>query len=425
MVKERRYIKHYSYRKRFLGVCAAERLQILNQQQKIFIVFMLPWISSDVCPTEFALHWLLNLCEEYQAMVYEPEYVLPRPLRLKHRTIESFMACDIPHSFRFRSTDQLQLLKRLLQIPEVVSLDNNVALNGEEVFLFGLRRMAYPSRYFDLLSEFGGEITVWSRAFHWFINYIYDNFHTLIESSMERFVSKFPQYSVAIRNKVVEKGCDHLAEIVGFRVAGFIDNTIFSTCRPGGGPVCDGVGAPRHDNSIQEAFYTGWKHIHGVKIQTVTLPDGIIADVFGPVSLRHNDLFTLAESDMNDRLDEMQEGVYNNKYCLYGDSAYPVMSSITSRHSHPPLSVIEVLENKCMSSVRESIEWVNDDIKSKFAFVGFHKGLKLRQSKIDKIVCKMIVVAALLTNCYKCMNGCQTSAYFQLPPPTIEEYFGV
>lgn len=138
--------------------------------------------------------------------------------------------------------------------------------------------------------------------------------------------------------------------------------------------------------------------------------------------MRHNDIFTLGESRINPRLKTMQEGLFEILYSLYGDSAYPVYDCILSRHQGDDLDELLVLENQCMSSVRESIEWVNADIKSKFAFVSFHKGLKLRHSKL---VTKMIVVTAILTNCYKCLNGCQTSTYFGMKAPSLEEYLSM
>jgi hypothetical protein len=162
--------------------------------------------------------------------------------------------------------------------------------------------------------------------------------------------------------------------------------------------------------------------LHGVKIQTCTLPNGLIADVFGPVSVRHNDLFTLGESRINPRMRDMQQGVFDILYALYGDSAYPIYDCILSRHLGDDLNEVLSLENECMSSVRESIEWVNADIKSKFAFISFHKGLKLRHSPN---VIRLIVVACILTNCYKCLNGCQTSKYFDLKPPSLEEYLSM
>lgn len=415
---KRRPIKSYGYRKRFLGTTAAERMDISDLELAIIVVAMIPLIESSI-PEEFALQMLIPLLNGYIEVAYEPDYTLERPLPRKGLTVAGLVDSDIPHSFRFRDKEQLLTLMRVLQIPETVLLSNGSVLTGEEVFLFALRRMSYPSRYHDLLIEFGGEISVWSRAFNWFIEYIYTRYSNRVLNALERHIRFFPACAAAIRNKVIEKGCVHLTGNAGFRICGFIDNTLFSTCRPGGGPVRAGPNSPRHDSTIQEAFYTGWKHTHGVKIQTVTLPNGLIADVYGPVSIRHNDLYTLANSDLNERLMAMQANVYTDMYAMYGDSAYPNIDCIASRHE-APLSPTEQVENLAMSSARESIEWVNNDIKSKFAFVCFHKGLHLRGTTL---IPKMIVVAALLTNCYKCFNGCNTAEYFGVRPPTIDEYF--
>ena len=41
-------------------------------------------------------------------------------------------------------------------------------------------------------------------------------------------------------------------------------NTMNATCRVGAGPVEDGENADRNDPLIQEAFYQGWKKLHGL-----------------------------------------------------------------------------------------------------------------------------------------------------------------
>lgn len=419
---KRRCIKKYSYRKRFLGISAADNVKIHQVKHKIAMFLVL----SEDLPPEIALSGMVTLFKEYKSLVYEPDYHLEPPPALRRRTIDSYSESDVPHSFRFRSTDQLSILLRLLQFPPTVVLLNGSVLSGEEVFLFGLRRLSYPSRYHDLIDEFGGEFSVWSRAFHYFVNHIYNKFKHLVLNGLQHFVSEFPAFSEVLRSQLIGKGCTHLVNERQFRIIGFIDNTIFATSRPGGGPVSDGVDVPRHDSNIQEAFYTGWKHLHGVKIQTITLPNGLLADVFGPVSVRHNDLYTLSESNINERLSALQEGVYQQKYSLYGDSAYTNIECITSRHAATeslPLTNIEVLENTSMSSIRESIEHVHADIKNKFAFVCYPRGLQLR--KKPEFVGKLIVVAAILTNCYKCLYACQTASRFLTLPPTIEEYLSM
>jgi hypothetical protein len=80
----------------------------------------------------------------------------------------------------------------------------------------------------------------------------------------------------------------------------------------------------------------------------------------------------------------MQTGLFDRLFALYGDSAYPIMQCLLSRHelaAGGALTPNQITENDCMSSVRESIEWVNADIKNKFAFTTYPKQFKLMKKK--------------------------------------------
>ena len=94
-------------------------------------------------------------------------------------------------------------------------------------------------------------------------------------------------------------------------------------CRPGGGPITCGVQAERVPKLVQQAWWTGWKKLHGLKMQTVFLPNGMDFEVWGPVSCQHNDNYTLAMSNILDELANCQEG-NTLKYAIFGDSAYMV-----------------------------------------------------------------------------------------------------
>ncbi len=63
---------------------------------------------------------------------------------------------------------------------------------------------------------------------------------------------------------------------------------------PFSGPDGDYDGAPRRAQYIdaQESVYSRWKKLHGIKLETVLLPNGIIT-LFGLVSARQNDRGTL------------------------------------------------------------------------------------------------------------------------------------
>ena len=75
--------------------------------------------------------------------------------------------------------------------------------------------------------------------------------------------------------------------------------------------------------------------------------------------------------------------------------------------------------NKAMSNVRSSVEWLFGDIINYFKFMDFKKNLKIGMSCVGKIY----VVCAFLRNALTCLYGNQTSQYFELDPPTLQDYF--
>ena len=72
-----------------------------------------------------------------------------------------------------------------------------------------------------------------------------------------------------------------------------------------------------------------------------------------------------------------------------------------------------------MSKVRISVEWLFNEIIKYFAFLDFKKNLKIGLSPVGK----MYRVCALLTNARTCLHKTQTSEFFNIDLPTLEEYF--
>ena len=102
---------------------------------------------------------------------------------------------------------------------------------------------------------------------------------------------------------------------------GFIDDTNHRTCRPGSGPNGEYDHADRKDNAhnIQAAFYSGYMKGHGLKYQTILLPNGMWGSVYGS-SLRHNDKGVLNMSGLVDYLMEILPPIENvGLPGLYGD----------------------------------------------------------------------------------------------------------
>jgi hypothetical protein len=66
--------------------------------------------------------------------------------------------------------------------------------------------MVFPCRLGDLVPIYGLEHIQWSRAFTYFINDMSNAFSHLLFDNLEYWAPYFPEFSEAIRQKIVEKG---------------------------------------------------------------------------------------------------------------------------------------------------------------------------------------------------------------------------
>lgn len=146
------------------------------------------------------------------------------------------------------------------------------------------------------------------------------------------------------------------------------------------------------------------------------LPNGILFNLFGSVIGRRHDSHLLARSKLIRKIDRKVNGWQNPPY-LYGDSGYPLSSSIIVPFKGN-LTPRQKKVNKMMSRVRISVEWGFAKILQLFPFVDFEKNLKIRKEKVPLFY----KVATILTNCHTCLYGSQVCYYFECDPPTLEEY---
>lgn len=71
-----------------------------------------------------------------------------------------------------------------------------------------------------------------------------------------------------------------------------------------------------------------------------------------------------------------------------------------------------------MSVLRISVEWGFNKIIQEFAFLDYKKNQRILLQDIEE----MYKVAMILTNCYTCLYGGETSSYFHIDPPVLEDY---
>lgn len=126
----------------------------------------------------------------------------------------------------------------------------------------------------------------------------------------------------------------------------------------------------------------------------------------------------LAESGLLHDLERHAFSTGGQPLCIFGDPAYPLRVHLQGPFQGAALTPQMEMFNGSMSSVRVSVEWLFGDILNHFKFLDFKKNLKVGLSNIGKTY----VVCALMRNALTCLYGNQTSEFFELDPPSLQEY---
>lgn len=184
------------------------------------------------------------------------------------------------------------------RIPETVMLANRCQFTGLEILLFSLHRYSTAMRMEDAANLiFGRDNTQWSRAFSWFNNHMITNFAKLLISNFDYWIPHLSYCARMTRNC----GSQHMELWPSVQAPSeFVrSSTVMyqKMTRPGGGGPMPGQ--PRFDLLLQEAFYNGWKHHHGIKWQLVELPVGMCMDLFGPKSFKRHDIQVYRDSKLH------------------------------------------------------------------------------------------------------------------------------
>lgn len=134
---------------------------------------------------------------------------------------------------------------------------------------------------------------------------------------------------------------------------------------------------------------------------------------------RKHDAGMLADSGLLQDLEQHAMSPTCEPFCLYGDAAYPLRVHLQGPFKGAALTNEMKNFNTAMSGLRVSVEWLFGDISTYFKFVDFKKNLKIYLSSVGK----MYIVSAILRNAHTCLYGNLTSTFFNLSPPTLQEYF--
>jgi hypothetical protein len=155
---------------------------------------------------------------------------------------------------------ELYTLADVLRIPEHFHCPNGTLATGLEGLCVVLKRFAYPCRFSDMMYRFGRSVPELSLIASEVTDFVYENHGYLLRTLDQPWLALecLEDFANAIHNRGAPlTNC-----------WGFVDGTVRPMCRPG-----------QH----QRVVYNGHKRVHALKFQSVVAPNGLIANLYGPV----------------------------------------------------------------------------------------------------------------------------------------------
>ena len=336
------------------------------------------------------------------------------------------------------SLEQLRRLYVQLRIPDILHYQRRYTFGGEECFLhylvfnrIGETKLRMSSNYF------GGDPRRFTYSIRIMNQHLYYTFYNKISGdSMRMWVPHINDFRLSIWLKLNEgysveeryNATDimqNLRTIVllsipyeAFRIFGFLDDTGFRTTAPG-------IGSRRENgyyDDVQRSFYSAYFSGHGLKVQTLSLPNGMIGSVYlGAWRVSDSGLLNMSGLDtyLSSLFNEFNmrlAGAFNQFPAVYGDGIFPQLTTIVARYGLANQNEARV--NRRLASVRQSIEHIFGLHHNTFALFSIPHRFKLLVYGVD---CQMMVLNSFfLLNCFTCFN--ESPNNFDIRPPTIEEY---
>ena len=179
---------------------------------------------------------------------------------------------------RFAKND-VPILFDVLGIPDKIICSQGNTCSGIEGLCILLKRLAYPCRFTDIVYQFGRNPTALSLIFSEVLDIVYDNNHHRLDQWNPTLLrpQKMQEYADAVHAKGAPLS----------NCFGFIDGTLRDISRP---------------KSNQRVVYNGHKRKHGLKFQSVVVPNGMIANLQGPYEGRKHDCSMLHETNLLNNL---------------------------------------------------------------------------------------------------------------------------
>lgn len=303
------------------------------------------------------------------------------------------------YHFRFTRNEIVQLVS-VFGIPEWLPLRYRVS--GLHGLCILLKRLAFPNRLHEIAEWFGKNHSTSqiSAVCTYLVGYLVKKYSYILYLDGDSLSPRLAGFAGAIHRAALSAVPTALPLQ---NVWGFVDGTCLYSCRP---------------TKLQRLLYSGHKRRHCLKFQAVTTPDGMISSLFGPVEGRRTDAFMISESGILGAHLALGGAFLN--HVLYSDGGYGDVPFLRRPvRGSPPAGTPSGDFNRAMSAVRTSVEWSFKIVHDSFKYTDYCKQMKvLRQP-----VALYYMTSVLLANCRTILSrGNQISTYFNVLPPSLEEY---
>ena len=141
--------------------------------------------------------------------VPEPAVINRRPVAL---TFDDVNEDTCYNRYRFLKPDLRRLHKALkldefgdgyIRVRSPAHPSKYCKFGTEEALLILLQRLAFPTRFADMVSIYNRDINSLSKIFNWMNNYIRTRFGHLIKNNWDFWKDDFEEFAECIRKKVV------------------------------------------------------------------------------------------------------------------------------------------------------------------------------------------------------------------------------
>lgn len=365
--------------------------------------------------------------------------------------IEEFHNDDKAYNATNFTINQLYELVCLFGLDDNIKVDGvvptwNYNFHGEELLVFLLIKMKHGLTTSVMCDHIVfGCSTRWSYGYRFIVSYLIGRYKGILSlnsiANLREKVLDFanniccfterPQNLSDIQNTadVVQYPGAVYGDDKTFRIFGFFDCKTFVCCRPMSGPGNDAHGQREGNYFANRAFYGGHKQVHGLKILTIMLPNGMNY-VLNTVSVRRNDCYvtTICRADeilvdLNVQALSIQDP--NNYMIIYGDGGFRGYHNClrTAHVGSPmfPLTADEKIQNQVLKSARQTIEQSYGKLSMLWKMETSGKRSFKLENGIEHVR-KQVQLMYLLTNCHNCYKGSVVSTAFECLPPTIENY---